>query len=133
VTRDLRRTLLVDGNNVMGAAVGGWWRDPPAAVSRLVDRLRCYAAATGEPVEVVFDVPHPDLPEGVYDRVVVRYATRRGRDAADDRIIELLDAGEPADVEVITSDRRLAEAARRRGALVSGASRLLARLEEAGC
>jgi predicted RNA-binding protein with PIN domain len=130
---DGTRTLLIDGNNVMGAGVGGWWRDPPRAVRALLERLRCYAAATGEPVELVLDVPQPDLPEGDHDGVVVRYATRRGRDAADDRILEILDAGEATTVEVVTSDRTLAERARHRGALVTGAGRFLARLGDAGC
>ena len=99
----------------MGAGVGGWWRDRPAAVRKLVDRLRCYGSATGVTVEVVFDVPQPDLPEGVHDGIVVRYATRRGRDAGDDRIRALLDEGYgDDDVEVITSDRALATSARER-------------------
>ena len=126
-------TLLIDGNNVIGAAAGGWWRDPPRAVRRLLDRLRCYARVTGELVELVLDVPQPDLAEGDNDGVVLRYATRRGRDAADDRILELLDANEAGLVEVVTSDRILAEHARSRGALVTGAGRFLARLDEAGC
>jgi predicted RNA-binding protein with PIN domain len=125
--------LLIDGNNVVGAAAAGWWRDPPRAVRALMDRLRCYAAITSQPIELVLDVPQPDLPEGDLDGVFVRYATRRGRDAADDRIIELLDAGEAAAVEVITSDRRLAEDARRRGAVVTGAGGFLERLGHAGC
>lgn len=128
-----RRTILIDGNNVMGAAAGGWWRDPPRAVRGLLDRVRCYAVATGERVALVLDVPQPDLPEGDHDGVVVRYATRRGRDAADDRIIEILDDGEATLIEVITSDRTLAERARNRGAIVTGAGRFLARLADTGC
>jgi len=127
------KTLLIDGNNVMGAAVGGWWRDPPAAVGKLLDRLRCYVAVTGQPVELVLDVPHPALPEGEHDGVVVRYATRRGRDAADDRIVELLDVDCAGLVEVITSDRDLAERVRSRGARVTGAGRFLSQLDDAGC
>jgi len=125
--------LLIDGNKVVGAGAGAWWRDPPGAVLGLIDRLRCYAAVTGDPIELVLDVSQPDLPEGDLDGVFVRYATRRGRDAADDRITELLDAGEAAAVEVITSDRRLAEGARRRGAVVTGAGGFLARLGHVGC
>ena len=78
-------TVVVDGNNVMGAAADGWWRDRPAAVLRLLARLQCYTRATGDAVLLVLDVPQADLPEGDADGVTVRYATRRGRDAADDR------------------------------------------------
>jgi predicted RNA-binding protein with PIN domain len=125
--------LLVDGNNVIGSVADGWWRDRPAAVRRLLARLQSFTAATGERVEVVFDVAQPDLPEGIHDGVAVHYATRRGRDAADDRIRELLDAGLDEDVEVVTSDRDLADGARARGAHVVGAGTLLRRLDDAGC
>jgi predicted RNA-binding protein with PIN domain len=126
--------VVVDGNNVMGAGVAAWWRDRPAAVRMLVDRLRCSRSATGVTVEVVVDVPQPALPEGEYGGVAVRYATRRGRDAADDRIRALLDEGYGDDtVEVITSDRALAASARERGARVGGAGAFLARLTEVGC
>ena len=125
--------LLVDGNNVIGSVPDGWWRDRPGAVRRLVARLQCFVATTGTPTQAVFDVPQPDLPEGDHDGVRVHYATRKGRDAADDRILELLDEGFDDEVEVITSDRNLAEGARRRGARVSGAGQLLTRLDEAGC
>lgn len=124
---------LVDGNNVIGSVADGWWRDRPGAVRRLVERLHCYVAATGQPLQVVFDVPQPDLTEGDHDGVVVHYATRRGRDAADDRILELLDSGFDQPVEVVTSDRNLAEGARRRGAHVIGAGTFLTRLDDAGC
>ena len=132
-------TLVIDGNNVVGAGVAGWWRDPPAAVRRLLERLRCSVTVSGGHVVLVLDVPQPDLVEGDHGGVVVRYAARRGRDAADERILELLDAGFPGDadgpalVEVITSDRALAEGARQRGARVTGAGAFLARLDDQGC
>jgi uncharacterized protein YaiI (UPF0178 family) len=90
-------------------------------------------ADAGGRVELVLDTPQPDLTEGENDGVVVRYAARRGRDAADDHILELLDAGHPAGVEVVTSDRALAEGARQRGARVTGAGTFLARLADRGC
>jgi uncharacterized protein YaiI (UPF0178 family) len=98
-----------------------------------VERIRCYAVASGRPVEVVLDVPQADLPEGDSGGVVIRYATRRGRDAADDRIIELLDSRGTVPTQVVTSDRTLAERARRRGAHVIGAGRFLQQLDDAGC
>jgi predicted RNA-binding protein with PIN domain len=127
--------LIVDGNNVMGAAADGWWRDPPAAVRRLLARLQCYASNTCARVELVLDVRQPDLPEGDHDGVVVWYARRRGRDAADDRIVDLIDddADDKPDVEVVTSDRALRERVRHRGAHVVGAGAFLTRLSDAGC
>jgi predicted RNA-binding protein with PIN domain len=124
--------LLVDGNNVMGAAADGWWRDPPAAVRRLLARLQCYARTTDAHVELVLDVRQPDLAEGEQRGVVVRYATRRGRDAADDRIVDLLGDDAPG-TEVVTSDRALRDRVERRGARVVGAKTFLTRLADAGC
>jgi predicted RNA-binding protein with PIN domain len=126
--------LVVDGNNVIGSVPDGWWRDRPGAVRRLVERLVRYGATTDDQLHAVFDVVQADLPEGDHDGVTIHYATRRGRDAADDRILELLDTGfGDDDVEVITSDRGLADGARARGARVVGAGTLLARLDDAGC
>jgi predicted RNA-binding protein with PIN domain len=121
-------TLLVDGNNVIGSVADGWWRDRPGAVKRLVARLQ-RLAATGAAVEVVFDTRPSDLPEGEHEGVVVHYATRRGRNAADDRIVELVDERGPAGLEVVTSDRELADAVRARGATVTGAGTFLERLD----
>jgi predicted RNA-binding protein with PIN domain len=121
-------TLLVDGNNVIGSVADGWWRDRPGAVRHLVARLQ-RLAATGADVEVVFDTRPDDLPEGEYDGVVVHYATRRGRNAADDRIVELVAERDATTIEVVTSDRALADQVRGLGAMVTGAGSFLARLD----
>ena len=130
-------TVVVDGNNVMGTRPDGWWRDRPAAVRRLLARVQCWASSgpgAGGDVVLVLDVPQADLPAGTHDGVSVLYARRKGRDAADDRIVELLDSLETADgVEVVTSDRALAASATARGATVTGARTFLDRLDEAGC
>jgi predicted RNA-binding protein with PIN domain len=129
-------TVVVDGNNVMGTRPDGWWRDRPAAVRRLLARVQCWAGSvsTAADVVLVLDVPQADLPAGVHGGVSVLYARRKGRDAADDRIVELLDALGPGDdVEVVTSDRALAAAASERGATVTGARTFLDRLDRAGC
>ena len=119
--------LVVDGNNVVGAAADGWWRDRPAAVRRLLGRMQC----RGERAILVLDVAQPDLPEGEHGVVTVRYARRRGRDAADDRIRELI--GEMALATVVTSDRTLRRDAEAVGCAVIGAGAYLARLDDAGC
>jgi predicted RNA-binding protein with PIN domain len=126
--------LIVDGNNVMGAAADGWWRDRPAAARRLLGRVQRYAAATGASVVLVFDVPDPELTEGDHGGVELRYAARTGRDAGDDRIRELLASDDRApNVEVVTSDRALAASARALGASVAGAGTFLARLRDLDC
>ncbi|MDQ1375415.1 MAG: hypothetical protein QOJ09_2753 [Actinomycetota bacterium] len=124
---------MVDGNNVRGATPDGWWRDRPGAMHRLFDRLRCYRQTIDEPIVLVLDVPQDDLPEGDHDGVGVLHARRRGRDAADDRILELLDSLPGERVEVVTSDRGLANAAGRPGVEVVGSGAFLARLDGADC
>jgi predicted RNA-binding protein with PIN domain len=84
-------TLVVDGNNVIGAVPDGWWRDRPGAVRRLAARLRRLAEHTDDRIVLVLDVPQADLPAGPNDGIEVLYPSRRGRDAADERIVQLLD------------------------------------------
>lgn len=127
-------TVIVDGNNVMGARADGWWRDRPAAVRRLFGRLRCLCEGWTGALFLVLDVPQKDLPEGRHDGIEVRYPARRGRDAADERIVRLLDElGAGEGVAVVTSDRALADSARQRDAVVVGAGTFLAHLDDSGC
>ncbi len=119
--------LVVDGNNVIGAVADGWWRDRPGAVRRLLGRMRCL----DEPAVLVLDVEQPDLLEGDHGGIMVRYATRRGRDAADDRIRELV-TGTP-EATVVTSDRVLRHDVEAAGLTAIGAKAYLARLDAAGC
>ena len=127
------KTIVVDGNNVIGSVADGWWRDRPAAVRRLLGRLACYRQRTGDTVILVLDVPQRDLPGGFHDGVEVSYPRRRGRDAADERILELLDERDLDDVEVVSSDRALAAGASRRRVDVVGAGSFLARLDRSRC
>ena len=123
--------LVVDGMNVIGSTPNGWWRDRDGAVRRLLADLQALARADDEAVVTLAldGRPLPDVPEGAHDGVQVVYARRSGRDAADDRIVELVAAlAEPADATVITSDRALADQVRALGASVTGAGSLLRRL-----
>ena len=114
--------LVVDGNNVMGSRPDGWWRDRAGAARRLVGQIGDWA--TGD-VLVFFDgAPVPDMPSP--EHVEVRYAKRRGRDAADDEIAAYA-AAHPG-VRVVTSDAELARRVRDAGADVAGARWLLDRL-----
>jgi ribosomal protein S18 acetylase RimI-like enzyme len=143
---DLRATgrLLVDAMNLLGTRPDGWWRDRGGAVAGLVDRCALLGAALGVEVVLVVDGgPYQGVPEGSAAAlgVTVRYARRRGRDAADDRIVELLtqppdDAGEPrvdrpggarspggAPPAVVTADRDLRGRVHAAGAVVVGPRR----------
>lgn len=123
--------VIVDGMNVIGSKPDGWWRDRDGAVRRLLRRVQQAAARSGDEMTLVLDGrPLPDLPEGVHGGVDVRYAGRRGRDAADDRIVELVaDDEDPTTLRVVTSDRRLAERVTTAGATTEGARAFLRRLE----
>ena len=123
--------LVVDGMNVIGSRPDGWWRDRDGAVRRLLARLQALVRTSGEPVLLVLDGrPPADVPAGEHDGVEVRYATRRGRNAADDRIVELVGARDDAhDLIVVTSDRELRRRVEDLGATVVGAGSLLVRLE----
>src|SRR5262249_40611684 len=89
IAPESRRRLIVDGNNVIGSRPDGWWRDREGASRRLVASLQEHARASGERIAVVLDGrPLPELAEGVHGGVLVAYARRPGRNAADDRIVE---------------------------------------------
>jgi len=125
---------VVDGMNVIGARPDGWWRDRDGAVRRLLRRLQHAATRTDDVVTLVLDGrPSPELAEGEHDGVDVRYARRGGRDAADDRIVELVaDDADPAALRVVTSDRDLAERVIALGATTEGAGTFLRRLDRLG-
>ena len=125
--------LVVDGMNVIGSKPDGWWRDRDGAVRRLLGRLQTLVRRDTESVLLVLDGrPLTDVPEGDHDGVEVRYASRRGPNAADDRIVELVGARDDSgDVTVVTSDRDLRRRVEDLGASVVGAGALLARLESA--
>jgi hypothetical protein len=122
--------LIVDAMNVIGSRPDGWWRDRDGAVRRLIGRLQRLVAAGGGPITLVADGrPLADLPEGEHGGVTVLYAWP-GRNAADDRIVELLEGcDDPTDYVVVTSDRALVARALKLRAGVRGARRLLEELD----
>jgi predicted RNA-binding protein with PIN domain len=120
---------LVDGMNVIGSRPDGWWRDRRGAQRRLAAELAAWAEREGERVAVVFDgAPH----EVEADGIEVAFASRRGRDAADDDIAARVQAAaDPGAIRVVTSDRALAQRVRAAGGEVVGPSELRARLDAA--
>jgi predicted RNA-binding protein with PIN domain len=97
---------LVDANNVFGSRPDGWWNDRDAAGRRLTQCVAEWCRTHDDEVVLVFDAPLApatrDLQGG---NLRIEEAQRRGRDAADDRIVEL--ASEIGEVTVVSSDRGL--------------------------
>ena len=57
----MTRTVLVDGNNVMGSRPDGWWRNRAEAAQRLVADIVPVARSLGGTWTVVFDGAEPPL------------------------------------------------------------------------
>ena len=118
---------IVDGMNVIGSRPTGWWRDRPGAMRKLVAELEEFAVRSGEPVTVVFDGKPFELESG---SVGVMFASRRGRNAADDDIASLVGRDpDPGELSVVTSDADLAGRVRAAGAAVVGAGEFRRRLD----
>lgn len=117
--------------NVIGSRPDGWWNDPKRAMREFAAALDEFAATSRDEVTVVFDsdprIDHP--PEHI--KVVV--ARRTGRNAADHEIEQIvLGAEDPADLRVVTSDKRLVEKVTEAGATVVSSGRFRTRLDGPG-
>ena len=113
--------------NVVGARPDGWWRDRTGAMARLTAALDAFARETGDAVTVVFDGRPREIPA---ERVDVRFASRRGPNAADDDIAALVAGdGDAASLRVVTSDGALAERVSAAGASAVGAGEFRRRLD----
>ena len=121
----LPRLVLVDGNNVMGSRPDGWWRDRRRAMQRLVDEVAAHAAQVGGEWAIVFDGRPRGLTAPPDDSLSIVYSERRGKNAADDRIVEIAADSTPhRSVLVYTSDRDLRSRVTVFGAEVKGAGTL---------
>lgn len=120
----MSKRWLVDAMNVIGSRPDRWWNDPDRAMLEFATSLDDYVTQTGESVTIVFDRKPAGFREAAAADVV--FASRRGRNAADYEI-ELIVTRErdPGGLNVVTSDKKLAEKARSLGAHVvpSGAFR----------
>jgi predicted RNA-binding protein with PIN domain len=121
-----RMLLLVDGYNVSIEA----WPGRPISDQRrhLVDALAGLSARTGVEAQVVFDGAEQAEPRavGAPPRSAVRVRFSPPDVDADEVLIELIDLLPPdRPVTVATSDRRVQDAARQRGANVISTAQLL--------
>lgn len=119
---------MVDGMNVIGTRPDGWWRDRDAAMARLVDLLERFAASTGDDVTVVFErKPRPALRSSVIE---IAHARKKGPDAADFEIARRVSEDpRPGLIQVVTSDRWLADRVSASGAVVHSSAGFRARIE----
>ena len=128
----MKPTVLVDGNNVMGARPDGWWRNRAEAAQRLVAEIAPLVLGGGRAWTVVFDGPAPRGMVSPHECLVVEHAGHSRRDGADDRIVELLGTlPDPASALVYTSDSALRARVRALGARVAGARALLEEIASA--
>jgi predicted RNA-binding protein with PIN domain len=128
--------FLIDGYNLLHAVWPAEGRQLRARAwprfrQRLLDRLRDRHATRAGAVTVVFDAkrsPPRGSAEETSGDVRVRFAV--GYPSADDLIEELIRTDSvPARLTVVTDDRRLREAARRRGCTVAGCLDYIENLE----
>jgi predicted RNA-binding protein with PIN domain len=126
-----RPRWLVDGMNLIGSRPDRWWNNPDRAMRRLIEELDRFASTTGDDVTVVFDRQPPDVAPGMHGAVGVAFASRRGRNAADDEIVRMVaDDRVPARFRVVTSDRQLVDRVRHLGAGVEPSSRFRRRIDQ---
>jgi 8-oxo-dGTP diphosphatase len=135
---DLRTAVVVDAANVVGSRPDGWWRDRPAATSRLLDSVGRWAAVPVAEAHLPAELRRAPLSarwltafvvvEGMParaprlaapDDVRLVRAPASGDDAVVGTAYELLGDG-TTDVLVVTADRALADRVRAAGAAVAG-------------
>jgi predicted RNA-binding protein with PIN domain len=115
--------VVVDGYNLARTA----WADlaPEEERRRTVALLEEHRARTGVPITVVFDGDSSTVAPAASRSVRVRYSpTDRTADEAIAELLATLPATQP--VVVVSSDREVADDARRQGAAVLGAAAFLA-------
>ena len=100
---------LIDGNNVYGSRPDGWWNDRDRASTRFAQCVAEWCRTHDDDVAIVFDAPVPESTAMLAGgNLRIEEAPRRGRDAADDHIVDLVDdASVDDELTVVTSDKGL--------------------------
>ena len=82
---------VIDGNNVFGSRPDGWWNDRQAAARRLTQQVAEWCRGHDQTVtDRVRSTGRERTTELAGGNLRIEVAARTGRDAADDRIVELL-------------------------------------------
>lgn len=100
---------LIDGNNVYGSRPDGWWNDRGRASARFAQCVAEWCRTHDDDVTIVFDAPVPESTAMLAGgNLRIEEAPRRGRNAADDHIVDLVDRASVDDgLTVVTSDKGL--------------------------
>ena len=100
---------LIDGNNVYGSRPDGWWNDRGRASARFAQCVAEWCRTHDDDVTIVFDAPVPESTAMLAGgNLRIEEAPRRGRNAADDHIVDLVDdASVDDELTVVTSDKGL--------------------------
>lgn len=104
---------MIDGNNVFGARPDGWWNDRERAATRFAQQVAEWCRTHDDEVTIVFDAPvAASTARLAGGNLSIVEAPHRGRNAADDHIVELVEQHlaqrRPPDAgRVVTSDRGL--------------------------
>lgn len=126
----MARRLLIDAMNVIGSRPDGWWTDRDRAMRSLAHSLHEYARLSGDEITVVFDSKPKPAPETGLARVAV--ASRKGRNAADHEIVEIVKRDDDRrNLQVVTSDKTLVERVTHLGATVLSSRTFRDHMEEA--
>ena len=109
--------MIVDGANVVGSRLDGWWRDRAGAAQRLHDHLSATDLAGHDEVVLVLEGEarrgHRAGQEG---HVRTVHATRSGDDAIVDEVNSQVALGDGRGVTVVTADRALRDRVETAGA-----------------
>lgn len=120
---------IIDGNNVYGSRPDGWWNDRQAAATRFAQSVAEWCRTHGDDVLLVFDAPIADETFArAGGNLAIAESPRRGRDAADDHIVDVAAEAIDEELAVVTSDRKLRARLPERVHIV-GAGRFLDLLE----
>jgi predicted RNA-binding protein with PIN domain len=93
--------------NVIGSRPDGWWKDRSGAMLTLVDWLDRWASLQGDDVTVVFERPPSSAISS--SMIEIAYAPKAAANSADDEIVRLVQAdARPHEIQVVTSDKELA-------------------------
>lgn len=107
--------VLIDGNNLLFAA-GDQEPERPPGRAALCAVLARWAQRSGQKVHVVFDGPAPDPAAARQIAPPPVEVSFSGNASADEHLARLLEAGAGSHLLVVSSDRQVVRAARRRGA-----------------